>query len=63
MNSHEQLLTYCKSLRLPSMAAALADTLPQTMIRTLKPPLMQSPRRKSFLPCWPRHPNSTKKQW
>jgi DNA replication protein DnaC len=31
MNSHEQLLTYCKSLRLPSMAAALADTLPQAM--------------------------------
>lgn len=30
MNSHEQLLTYCKSLRLPSMGTALADTLSQS---------------------------------
>jgi len=29
MNSHEQLLSYCKSLRLPSMGTALADTLSQ----------------------------------
>ncbi|MFV0495684.1 IS21-like element helper ATPase IstB, partial [Mycobacterium sp.] len=29
MNSHEQLRSYCKSLRLPSMAAALSETLSQ----------------------------------
>jgi DNA replication protein DnaC len=29
MNSHEQLRTYCKSLRLPSMGAALTETLAQ----------------------------------
>ncbi len=29
MTQHEQLLTYCKSLRLPSLGAALPDTLAQ----------------------------------